>query len=122
MSSSFVEKTLKAKQRGWLRRHERYRTDFPVKATILRESGYDEVQGRCGDIGQGGMGAIFAAELGKGEVVSLEFRLTNHAEQLMIRSIIRYRRGFVHGLEFLGLTDEQQAVITEFCSSLTPYD
>jgi len=118
MSSSFLEKSIQAKQRGWKRRHERYRTDFPLKATVLRDNGYDELQGRCGDIGHGGMGAVFTAELVKGEVVSLEFRLTDTSKPLVVRSIIRYRRGFLHGLEFLGLTVEQQAAIDDFCSDL----
>ena len=44
----------------------------------------------------------------KGEVISLEFRLPAAAEILSVRSIVRYRKGFLHGLEFLGLTDEQR--------------
>jgi c-di-GMP-binding flagellar brake protein YcgR len=120
MSSSSLEKALQAKQRGWQRRHERYRTDFSLKGTVLRENGYQELRGRCGDIGRGGMGAVFTAELAKGEVVSLEFRLSEESNPLAVRSIVRYRRGFLHGLEFLGLTDEQQTQIRDFCAELAP--
>ena len=120
MSTSSLEKALQAKQRGWKRRYERYRTDFPVNATVLRESGYQDLAGRCGDIGHGGMGAVFNAECVKGEVISLEFRLPDAAEVLSVRSIVRYRKGFLHGLEFLGLTDEQRQEIEAFCSQLTP--
>lgn len=120
MSTSSLEKALQAKQRGWKRRYERYRTDFPVNAAVLRESGYQELAGRCGDIGHGGMGAVFNAECVKGEVISLEFRLPDATEVLSVRSIVRYRRGFLHGLEFLGLTDEQQQKIEAFCSQLAP--
>ena len=120
MSASSLEKALQAKQRGWKRRYERYRTDFPVNATVLRESGYQDLAGRCGDIGHGGMGAVFNAECVKGEVISLEFRLPNVTEVLNVRSIVRYRKGFLHGLEFLGLTDEQRQEIEAFCSQLTP--
>lgn len=120
MSASSIEKALQAKQRSWKRRYERYRTDFPVKATVLRDSGYQDLEGRCGDIGHGGMGAVFNAECVKGEVISLEFRLPRAAEILSVRSIVRYRRGFLHGLEFLGLTDEQKYQIEDFCSQLTP--
>ena len=115
-----MEKALQAKQRGWMRRHERYRTDFPVKATVLRENGYQDLAGRCGDIGHGGMGAVFNAECVKGEVISLEFRLPFAAEVFNVRSIVRYHKGFLHGLEFLGLTDEQRQEINRFCSQLTP--
>jgi hypothetical protein len=120
MSSFSLEKALHAKQQGWKRRHERYRTDFPLKATVLREEGYAELQGRCGDIGRGGIGAVFTAECGKGEVISLEFLLPPGTEPLCLRSIVRYRRGFLHGLEFLGLTEEQRQAIDSYCSTLTP--
>jgi len=120
MSTSSLEKALQAKQRGWKRRHERYRTDFPVKATVLRDSGYEGLAGRCGDIGHGGMGVVFNAECVKGEVLSLEFSLPLAAEILSVRSIVRYHRGFLHGLEFLGLTGEQQEAIDAFCNQLIP--
>ena len=120
VSTSSLEKALQAKQRSWKRRYERYRTDFPVNATVLRESGYQELAGRCGDIGHGGIGAVFNAQCVKGEVISLEFRLPNADAVLNVRSIVRYRRGFLHGLEFLGLTDEQRQEIEAFCSQLTP--
>jgi c-di-GMP-binding flagellar brake protein YcgR len=120
MSPSSLEKALQAKQRGWKRRHERYRTDFPLKATMLRENGYEEFQGRCGDIGHGGIGAVFTAECVKGEVISLEFSFPPGMELMSVRSIVRYRRGFLHGLEFLGLTEEQRQAIESYCSTLTP--
>jgi hypothetical protein len=63
---------------------------------------------------------VFTAELAKGEVVSLEFRLSEESNPLAVRSIVRYRRGFLHGLEFLGLTDEQQTQIRDFCAELAP--
>lgn len=118
MSGSFVEKALRVKQRSWRRRHERYRADFALKATVLQEVGYVEIQGRCGDIGHGGMGTVLTAEVAKGEVVSLEFKLAANGPALMVRSIVRYRKGFVHGLEFLGLSPEQQAAIDAFCQGL----
>ena len=120
MTTSSIDKALQAKQRGWKRRYERYRTDFPVKATVLRDSGYLDLAGRCGDIGHGGMGAVFNAECVKGEVISLEFRLPDASEALIVRSIVRYCKGFLHGLEFLGLTDEQRREIEAFCGQLTP--
>jgi hypothetical protein len=122
MSPSSVEKALLNKQRSWKRRYERYRTDFPVKATVLREYGYQDLAGRCGDIGRGGMGAVFNLECVKGEVISLEFLLPATTQPLQVRSIVRYRKGFLHGLEFLGLTEEQSRVVDNFCSQLTPSD
>ncbi len=122
MSSSFIEKELRAKQRSWRRRHKRYRTDFPVKASLLGEEGYQEIEGRCGDIGHGGMGTVLNTKVAKGEVISLQFCLKNQSEAMVVRAIVRYHRGFVHGLEFLGLTAEQQSIIDAFCSGLAPVE
>jgi hypothetical protein len=120
MSLSYLEKVLQLKQRGWRRRYPRHRADFPVKTTVLREEGYLEIQGRCGDIGHGGMGTVLTAEVAKGEVVSVEFRLPQSPEPFFVRAIVRYRKGFMHGLEFLGLSTDQQAMIDTFCEALAP--
>lgn len=120
MSSASPEKNLRLKKGGWQRRYQRYRANFPLKATVLRDDGYLEIQGRCGDLGHGGMGAVFTTEVATGEVVSLEFRLSAKSAFFVIRAIVRYRRGFGHGLEFLGLSGEQQAAIDAFCEGLAP--
>jgi len=118
MSAPFLEKVLRLKQKGWRRRHSRHRADFPLKATALGESGYLQLQGRCSDIGHGGMGTVLTEEVPQGEVLSLEFQLPTTSEQLAVRAIVRYRKGFMHGLEFLGLTSEQQSAIDGFCLDL----
>jgi len=41
---------------------------------------------------------------------------------LSVRAIVRYQNGFVHGLEFVGLTPEQQTAIDEFCATLAQAD
>lgn len=106
------------RKRGWERRYQRHRTDFPVKASVLREAGYQEIFGRCGDLGHGGMGAVLSEEIAKDEVLSLEFSLPTFSAAIVVRSIVRYRQGFVHGLEFLGLSQEQQSAIDLYCTTL----
>jgi len=122
MSAPLLDKARRLKQKSWRRRHPRYRADFPLKATALREDGYAEIQGRCSDIGQGGMGTVLNGEVPPGEVVSLELQLPSSLKSLAIRAIVRYQKGFVHGLEFLGLSDEQQLAINSFCTGLEPSD
>ena len=118
MSSSYLEKTLQAKQRSWQRRHARYRADLPVKAKVLRAEGYLEIPGRCSDVGHGGMGIVLTEEVSPGEVLSLEFQLPGRTECSLVRAIVRYRKGFVHGVEFIGLSEEQQRTIDAFCAGL----
>jgi hypothetical protein len=116
MSVPPLEKVRQLKQKGWRRRYTRHRADFLLKVRTLREEGYVEIQGRCGDIGHGGMGTVLSAEVPAGEVISLECALTASSEPLLARAIVRYRKGFVHGLEFLGLSHERQAAVDAFCA------
>jgi PilZ domain len=104
----------KAIGRDWQRRFARYRIDLPIKVTVLREGGYEEVRGRCGDIGEGGIGAVLSTEVPKGEVVAVEVEGPG-GEHLAGRCIIRYRRGLLHGFEFLGLTLEQKSLVGSLC-------
>jgi len=118
MSLSTPSKPTSRKLSGWQRRYQRHRADFPVKASLLREGGYQGFTGRCGDLGHGGMGTVLTQEIPKDEVLSLEFSLPTSPALLTVRSIVRYRRGFLHGLEFLGLTPEQQSAIDSYCATL----
>ena len=120
MSSSSLHKPAIRTLRGWQRRHPRHRADFPVQASLLEETGYLQLSGRCGDLGHGGMGALLTAEVAKDEVLSLEFSLPGLPAPLVIRAIVRFSKGLLHGLEFLGLSTEQQAAIDECCATLPP--
>ena len=122
MSTTSPEKTLRTRQKGWHRRHPRYRADFPLTATALDEQGYFESQGRCSDIAHAGMGAVLTSNAQPGDVLALKLQLPNCTQALSVRAIVRYRNGFVHGLEFLGLTPEQHSSIDEFCATLAQAD
>lgn len=118
MSFSSVQNPSSRKARDWKRRYDRHRADFPVKVTLLRDCGYVELSGRCGDLGRGGMGVVLTGEVAKDEVVSVEFRLPTSPVNLVARAIVRYRKGLLHGLEFLGLSSEQQSAVDGFCATL----
>jgi|HubBroStandDraft_6_1064221.scaffolds.fasta_scaffold92050_2 hypothetical protein len=120
MKSAHQEKVQSSRQRGWHRRFQRHRSDFPVRAVLLREDGYTEILGRCGDIGHGGLGAVLTEEIPKDEVLSLELSLPECDKPIVVRAIVRYRKGFLHGFEFLGLAAEQQSAVDAFCAALPP--
>ena len=122
MSAPFLEKVLRLKQKGWRRRYPRHRANFPLKASALRDDAYLQIQGRCSDIGHGGMGTVLTEEVPPGEVLSLAFELPSASDPLALRAIVRYRKGFMHGLEFLGLSPEQQSAIDGFCLDLETVD
>src|SRR5215469_11214222 len=117
-----LEKNLRTRKKGWRRRYPRYRADYPLTATALEQGGYFESQGRCSDIAHAGMGAVLTSNAQPGDVLTLKFQLPNSSNTLSVRAIVRFRNGFVHGLEFLGLTPEQQSSIDKFCSTLAQTD
>lgn len=122
MSDILYEAASKPGHKGWRRRYPRYRTDIPVKAVVLRDEGYRELRGRCSDVGEGGLGAVLSDDLSPGEVVSLQFAVPQQAEPLTIRGIVRYRKGLVHGFEFLGLSSDQQQALKALCQNLRPLE
>lgn len=121
VSSSSQGAAKKPTGREWKRRYPRYRIDLPLKATVLGPQGYYEVHGRSGDLGEGGLGAIFVSEIPQGEVIALEMQLPS-AGQLRVRGIVRYRKGLLHGMEFLALTEEQRQTVLQVCASATVID
>ena len=102
------------------RRFPRHRADLPLTVTILRDEGYTTVHGRMNDIAEGGLGVLMASELPAGEVVQLEFTLQPNTEPFRARAVVRYRKGYFHGIEFLGLSVDQKSQILEFCEDLEP--
>ncbi|MGE5207607.1 MAG: PilZ domain-containing protein [Chlamydiota bacterium] len=89
------------------RRYPRYNMDMRVAAQVFREGVVESLWGRCNEIGVDGMSATLTGELQPGEVATLEFTLPAGLIATKIRAIVRYRKGFRHGFEFLTLTDGQ---------------
>ena len=114
VSSSSQGTAKKPLGRDWKRRYPRYRVDLPIRVTVLQESGYHEVRGRCGDIGLGGVGTVLSEEVPKGEVVDVQITLRG-GDMLAVRAIVRFRKGLLHGLEFLTLSPEQRSTVESMC-------
>ncbi len=89
----------------------RYLIAIPVDVTVLRSGIPDSVPGRSLNLGGGGIGAAIAAELFPGESVGVEFHLPYVGLPLQIRALVRHQERFHYGLQFLGLTAEQQAML-----------
>jgi len=63
------------------------------------------------------MGTILAAELAVGEVVSLSFSLPGSIELWDVKAVLRHRRGYHYGFEFLSLAVERIDVLKAFIQS-----
>jgi hypothetical protein len=109
---------ISSKEGAQRRRFPRHRTDLPLTVTVLRQDGYVQLQGRCHEIAEAGLGGVISTALVAGEVVSLEFSLPGVSQPLVLRAVVRHRAGFVHGFEFIGLSPEQRECILTFSRPL----
>ena len=103
------------------RRHPRFRGDFHVAVTILLGNRYQEVEGHCRDLSEAGIGIVLATELNVGEVASLGFTLPGMSPW-ELRAVLRFRRGYHYGFEFLSLPVEKQETLRAYLKNLQRID
>jgi hypothetical protein len=103
------------------RRHPRFRDDFGVAVTLFLGSHYHKVEGHCRDLSEAGIGVLLATELTVGEVAGLSFSLPKSLPW-ETRAVLRYRRGYHYGFEFLALSTEQQELLKAHLKSLKAID
>lgn len=99
------------------RRHTRYRADFRVAVSYLGNQ-YQKIDGHCRDLSEAGIGILLATEMNSGEVVGLTFSLPGSIELWELRAVVRYRRGYQYGFEFLSLTSAQQETLKTYLEDL----
>lgn len=104
------------------RRFPRYRAEFAVVVTLFSPTDRQRLDAYSRDISQAGIGMLIAAELALGEVVSLNFSLPKSSDSWEIRAVLRHRRGYHYGFEFLSASDEQKAALAGYLRGLEPAD
>jgi len=57
------------------------------------------------------MGVLLAAELTVGEVVSLKFSAPESSQTWELRAVVRQRRSYHYGFEFISISAEQVAFL-----------
>ena len=70
--------------------------------------------GRSVNVCERGIAAVLSGELTPGEAVGLEVRLPLVAAPLRTRAVVRYHDRLRCGMEFVGLSSEQQAAIRDW--------
>ena len=121
MSSQSGKATSTAAERR-RRRYPRYRCEFAVVTTLLSGNQYQNLDAHCKDLSEAGIGVLLAAEVPMGEVVSLNFCLPGLAEFWQVRAVLRHRRGFHYGFEFISLPGEHSAVLKKYIQDLPRAD
>ncbi|HLW84747.1 MAG TPA: TonB family protein [Candidatus Sulfotelmatobacter sp.] len=104
-----------AQARSWdkpsRRRVPRFGVHVPLDVTMLRSGIPDTVPGRSLNLCERGLAAVIAGEITPGDTVGVEVRLPLSPEPLRARALVRYQDKLRCGLEFVGLSAEQQAAI-----------
>jgi c-di-GMP-binding flagellar brake protein YcgR len=121
MSASTPKPATKQIDRRW-RRHPRFRADFRVIVSYLLGNQYQKLEGHCRDLSEAGIGILLATEMNVGEVVGLTFSIPGSALRWEVRAVVRYRRVYQYGFEFLSLTEEQKALLDNYFKGLEPID
>ena len=83
----------------------------PVRVTVQGPGSPHGIPGRSLDLGEGGIAAILAGEVHTGEAVGVEFLLPELGLGLQTKAVVRHHADLRCGLEFYGLSIEQQAMI-----------
>jgi TonB family protein len=111
-----------AQVRGWSgpsrRRMPRFQVQAPLDVTVLRSGIPDTVPGRSLNVCERGIAAMLAGELVPGEAVGVEVQLPSAARALRTRAMVRYQDQLRCGLEFVGLSAEQQAAIRTWANAV----
>jgi hypothetical protein len=120
--SSQPGKALKSSSGRRLRRHPRYRSEFPVGVILFSGQEHHRLAGHCRDLSEGGIGVLIAEDLALGEVASLAFSLPGRPQPWDLRAVLRHRRGYHYGFEFIALDDQQSKDLAGYVTGLERID
>ncbi len=116
MNTAAAQAQVRAKRH----RVPRYPVAVPVDVTVLRSGIPDSIPGRSLNISEGGVAVALAGELRPGDSVGVEFRLPYVALPLHAKAVVRHQARLRCGLEFLGLSLAQQAMIRYWAGLALP--
>lgn len=115
-------KAVKTRTERRQRRYARYRVEFPVALMLFSGQERQRIDAHCRDLSEAGIGVLIAAELALGDVAALSFTLPGSPEAWDVRAVLRHRRGYHYGFEFLLLTDQQTRALLQYLPGLERAD
>jgi c-di-GMP-binding flagellar brake protein YcgR len=104
------------------RRCPRYRCEFPVAVSLFSGEEHQQLRAHCRDLSENGIGILAAADLTLGEVASLSFSLPGVPQLWDVRAVLRHRRGYHYGFEFVSLSDRQGKLLKGYFQDLERAD
>jgi hypothetical protein len=103
-----------SQERAVFRRWQRYRLNVPIRLIYTHEGTSKIVSGRGNDMSEGGVLVFAGLELKTGDVVSIEFTPPFSAGPIRAKGIVRHRRGYNYGVEFIQETDADKEQTERF--------
>ena len=107
-----------APERAVFRRWQRYRLNLPIRIIFSRDGTTKIMSGRGNDMSEGGVLVFAGLELKTGDEVALEFTPPFSAGPVRARGVVRHRRGYNYGIEFVGESKADQEQTEKFRSLL----
>lgn len=96
------------------RRWKRFKVDIRVRLRRWEEAEDTASVVRSHEMSEGGMSVYSPDELEIGTYVVITFSWSPEEKGLRIRAVVRYRRGFRCGLEFVDLTAAERLEIAHY--------
>jgi c-di-GMP-binding flagellar brake protein YcgR len=96
----------------------RFKVDLKVRVQIRSGSTSRTVHGQASDISNGGLALYLPADLTVGETIELEFILPYTTSSVTTLAVVRNRRSYQYGVEYVNLLPSAGAAIRRACVSL----
>ncbi len=96
---------------SWPKSRQTPRRDLQLPLSVT--FGSETFRGWSTDVGTGGIGLTVAAEIAVSSELMVEFAIEGGAP-IRARGVVRYRKGFKYGLEFLMITPQDLEAIKKY--------
>ncbi len=105
---------------GSKRRVLRYQVQAPLDVTVLRQGVPHTLPGRALNLCERGIAAVLSGEVLPGEAVGVEVQPPFGIGPLRARALVRHHDRLRCGMEFVGLTAEQEAFLRQWVERAKP--
>jgi hypothetical protein len=103
-----------------VRKSDRYPVDVRIKLSYSKDGFLQRADARALDIGPNGIAVNSPLHLPVDAAVELDITLPGSRVPLRVKAMIRNRKGFRYGVEFLSITDSQRKDIAKFGTARKP--
>ncbi len=95
-----------------LRRWPRYKLDVPVRVISRKADKTVITPGRGTELNGGGLNIFAGVELNVDDTIEVEFTPPYSGDPIRVRAVVRNRRGYDYGIEFLLETDDDHEQVS----------